>query len=120
MTLIDPIQYMVDTDFTSDGRIKSHLDREPLFVMIQSSRCMYCEQAKPALQKLADSGMVRVMTIQVDGEYDGERRLAKMMDTVYPNMRGYPSYMLFTNGRKIPYEGRRDYESLKEFIRKTK
>ena len=118
MHLEPPVQYLIESDFRPDGSILPSLDRQPLFVMIQSSQCGHCETAKPDLQRLADSGLVRVMTIQVDGDHDGERRLSEMIHLIYPDIVGFPSYMMFVNGNKVPYTGRRDYESMRRFVEK--
>jgi len=114
-----PIQYMEISDFTPNGDVDPSLDREPLFVMIQTSYCGHCRTSKPDFQRLADSRIVNCMTIQADGRYKGEAELARILDRVYPDFKGFPSYMLFFRGRKIPYEGGRDYQSMKEFITRT-
>lgn len=113
-----PIVYLERRDFTSDGKMVPELRREPVLVMIQSSACGHCNVAKPAFQSLANEGVVKCMTIQGDGERQSERDIVPIMSRIYPNFRGYPSYMMFMpDGRKIPHVGGRDVNSLKNFVR---
>jgi hypothetical protein len=59
------------------------------------------------------------MTIQLDGERQGEKDLSVILDNIYPNLQTVPNYVLYVNGgsKKIPYgEGDRTYSSLKNFI----
>lgn len=111
-----PVKYLIDSDFYANGNIVSDLDRKPLFVMIFSSGCGYCRTAKHDFQRLADSRVVETAVIQADGTYPGERELGARLQIVYPHFRGFPSYMLFHRGQKFPYDGPRDYTSMRYFV----
>ena len=103
-------------DFTNDGNLVARLCHTPTFVMFQANGCIHCNTAKPAFQQLAATGIVRCMTVQADGDLPSEREIVKIIDKIYPGFRGYPSYMLFVNGRKIPYTGSRDVSSMYSFV----
>lgn len=113
-----PIAYLERTDFTDDGRLVERLNREPAFVMFQTSRCGHCSAAKPEFQRLADRGVVRCFTAQLDGERASERAIGDIVRTVYPGFRGYPSYALYPGyGRPMtPYDGPRDADSMQRFV----
>lgn len=106
--------YLEKSDFTSDGNLVSSLQRTPIFVMFQASFCGHCTTAKPAFQRLAEEGRITCMTIQ--GDEPKQKDLMPMLDKIYPGFQGYPSYMLFIYGTKIPYNGERDLDSLRDFV----
>lgn len=114
--LKNPIMYLERSDFTSDGNLVPALRKIPIFVMFQADFCGHCKTAKPAFQRLANEGLIKCMTVQGDGERKSERDIVPMLPTIYPGFQGYPSYMLFINGRKIPYNGNRDLNSMRTFI----
>lgn len=108
--------YLEIHDFDPDGHLVDVT--EPVFVMIQSTRCGHCTMAKPAFQQLADEKIVRCMTIHGDGERPSERAIVPILNKIYPDFKGYPSYLLFMpDGRRIPYMGPRDVHSMRNFIR---
>lgn len=111
-----PVKYLIESDFYANGDIVSELDRKPLFVMIFASGCVHCKNAKTDFQRLANSRVVETAVIQADGTYPGERELARRIEKIYPNFRGFPSYMLFYRGMKYPYDGGRDYASMRYFV----
>jgi thiol-disulfide isomerase/thioredoxin len=116
MELNPPVMYLVDSDFTPSGDLDPKLARKPIFVMFQAGYCGHCTTAKPAFQALADEGIVQCATFQADGDRPDEKALAKRLDTVYPGFRGFPSYMLFVNGKKIPHVGGRSVNDMKQFV----
>lgn len=112
-----PIMYLERTDFTDDGNLVSELRQTPVFVMFQAEFCGHCKTAKPAFQRLAREGIVKCMTVQGDGERKSEKDIVPILSKIYPGFQGYPSYMLFLkDGRKIPYKGKRDLDSMRNFI----
>lgn len=110
------IPYLVVPDFGDGYNINSSLQRKPIFAMIQADFCSHCRHAKPAFEQLANEGIVDCMYIQGDGKTPAERDLVHIIPKIYPNFQGYPSYMLFINGKKIPYTGGRDLKSMKSFL----
>lgn len=115
--LKSPVMYLERSDFSSEGDMNSDLLSSPVFVMFQSDYCGHCQTAKPAFQELANEGIVRCMTVQGDGERQSERDIVPLLNKIYPGFRGYPSYMLFLpSGQKIPYSGKRDLMSLRQFV----
>jgi thiol-disulfide isomerase/thioredoxin len=114
-----PVGYLEKSDFSESGKLLGSLGRKPVLIMIQAGYCGACTSAKPEFQKLAEDGVVRCMTIQLDGERQGEKDLSVILDNIYPNLQTVPNYVLYVNGgsKKIPYgEGDRTYSSLKNFI----
>jgi thiol-disulfide isomerase/thioredoxin len=118
-----PIAYLEKRDFVTtitdgvmDANLVTSLRSSPVFVMFQSSMCHHCTMAKPAFQQLADLGIVQCMTVQADGERQSERDIVPILNAIYPNFKGYPSFMLFVRGQKIPYTGSRDVTSMKNFV----
>jgi thiol-disulfide isomerase/thioredoxin len=115
--LKQPIAYLERSDFTDDGNLVPILRRVPTFVMFQAVGCGHCTTAKPAFQALANEGIIQCMTVQGDGERPSERAIVPLLPKILSTNRiGYPSYMLFINGKKIPYTGARDKTSMKNFI----
>jgi hypothetical protein len=117
MDFKEPIEYLERSDFTADGSNLIHpLRRSPIFVMFQSARCGHCTVAKPAFQTLANLELFKCMSIQTDGIRQSERDIEPILGNIYTDFQGYPSYMLFVGGRKVPYIGARDVESMKNFV----
>lgn len=116
-----PVVYLEVNDFTPEGNLVNNLNRLPAFVMIQSNGCGHCTAAKPAFQQLADSAVnFRCLTIQADGDLQSERDLVPMLSTIYPNFKGYPSYILFRkNKQRLVYTGPRDLTSMYQFVQKN-
>lgn len=120
------MQYLENQDFTPDGHLQPRIHgNQPVFVMIQAKQCGHCTDAKPAFAKLAkifeNKGIVKIMTILADGERKSEQDLLARIRTIYPDIIGYPAYMLFLpNGRKFGYDpkAKRDTMALYQFIMK--
>jgi len=122
--LVKPIMHLVDTDFTSSGNLKSSLLKLPVIVMFQTSWCGACKTAKPHFQMFAnmsnDLGQWKCMTVQGDGELMSERNIMNRIKSIYPNFKGYPSYMLFKpNGEKISHTGGLNQKQLQSFVMKN-
>lgn len=117
MYLKYPIGYLEDIDFDQSMNLTNEkLYGKPLFIMIQADACGYCAEAKPDFQKLADNNIINCATIQSDGERESEKLLGNNITSLYPDFRGFPSYILIkSNGKVIAYEGGRDFESMKYF-----
>jgi len=86
--------------------------------MIQGSYCGACRSAKPAFQQLANEGLIQCMTIQMDGERQSEKDIESIINSIYPNLSGVPSYLLYVNGRRIPYNGNRSVADMRQFVTK--
>lgn len=116
MDLLPPIAYLEKSDFTASGDLDPKLARKPVFIMLQAGYCGHCTTAKPAFQALANSGTVNCMTIQIDGQRPSEKALSSMLDSICPGFRGFPSYVLYNHGKKIPYNGNRSTADMKQFV----
>jgi thiol-disulfide isomerase/thioredoxin len=122
MNLNYPIGYLEDHDFNSRLKlINKELVGKPVFIMVQAGFCGYCDQAKPEFQRLAESKIITCATIQPDGKKSSEKKLGEKISKLYPGeFRGYPSYFLILpDGTMKEYEGGRDYQSMKSFIKST-
>ena len=109
--------YLERSDFLDNGAMHPRLLSSPVFVIFQRESCFHCKIAKPAFQELANDGIIRCMTVQTDGERQSERDIGRILTTIYPDFPGYPSYMLFMpDGRRIPYNGKRDKASMRQFV----
>lgn len=116
MDLLPPVKYLEASDFTPTGHLMPSLTMTPVFVLFQTSGCNACRSAKPSFQALANEGMVRCMTVQIDGTREGERALPKMIHLIYPDIVGVPSYMLYIHDRRIPYTGPRTLAAMKNWV----
>jgi len=118
MDLVRPIAYLERVDFTDHGDLGA-AGSKPVFIMIQGSYCGACTSAKPVFQQLANEGLVTCMTIQVDGEREGEKELQTILNNIYPNLSTIPNYILYVDrNRKIPYTGRaNDINDMRQFIK---
>lgn len=120
-SLVTPVCYLEITDFDSaTGRLtQPQLRDHPVFIMIQAGFCGYCDQAKPAFQQLADSGIVQCASMQPDGDLPSEKALSSIVPMVYPDFPGYPSYVLLDGkGTSFFHVGGRDVESMTRFLQK--
>ncbi len=116
--LTHPIGYLERTDFSDSGDLVGQLGGKPVFVMIQGSYCGACTSAKPDFQRLGNDGAVTCMTLQIDGERQSEKDIQSsgVLNNIYPNLETIPSYILYVNGKRIPYKGNdRSFAALKQF-----
>jgi thiol-disulfide isomerase/thioredoxin len=116
-----PVAYLQDFDFDSNGNLinKSIPNNKPVIIMIQAKFCGHCTVAKPAFQEFAEKNKDKVFcaTIEGDGNQKGESELAQNIKKIYPNFRGYPSYVVYKNNKfsKV-HDGGRDLKSLTELL----
>lgn len=112
------ISYLEAQDFTSDGSLKPYVGKgKPVLVFCQGAFCGYCTQAKPAVQKLANSNSkIKVATIQIDGS-PPEKKASENISKHDPTYRGVPCYLGFNSqGRFVKvHNGGRDFEALNAF-----
>jgi thiol-disulfide isomerase/thioredoxin len=119
-----PVAYLELTDFdpASGMLVGEEFDKKYTLVMIQANYCGACTVSKPEFQKLADQKNLPFIlaTVQLDGEKESERQVASILDKIYPNLSGIPSYILFGNNKKIKYTGTsRTAEDLYKFVKKN-
>lgn len=71
-------------------------------VMLQASWCPHCTSAKPEFQKFANKYADKVFcaTIQVDGDRDGEKKLAEDLEELIPGIRGFPEFLCYKKGKR--------------------
>lgn len=117
-----PVAYFNKEDFTLDGNLVPELRDRPKFVMIQANGCYHCIQAKPHFQQLAnelakEQKQIDCLTIVADGDTYDDRYIARKIPKIYKNIQGYPSFLLFINGKRIPYTGERTVEAFKKFLK---
>lgn len=118
--LTRPVFYMEDSDFDEKGNTTTISQNTPLFILIQSSRCFHCTQSKPAFQDLGVKykGSILCGTIQMDSPRTTPQ-LVNKIQYIYPDLVGFPSYILYYKGRKIVYDGNRSLEDMEAFINTT-
>ena len=120
----DNIFYLQRKDFDNNGKlINNRIDNEKLImIMIQANFCGYCTMAKPDYKKFADANKdIVCMTIQADGDEEGEKELSKILKNIDSSFRGFPHYVVYRGGNRIgTYEGDRSLKSLNEYISKIK
>lgn len=116
-----PVAYLQDFDFDSSGNLinQSIPKNKPVIIMIQAKFCGHCTVAKPAFQEFAMKNKDKVFcaTIEGDGKEKGESELAKNIKKVYPDFRGYPSYVVYKNNKFLKvHDGGRDLNALTELL----
>lgn len=116
--LVYPIAYLEKSDFSESGDLLGSFNNKPAFIMIQGSYCHACNQVKPIFQQLANEGIVQCLTIQLDGERQSEKDIGNMIDAIYPSLVGIPAFIMYSNKQRIPYQGGRNFEEMKQFIQK--
>ena len=122
-TLKRPVAYFNKEDFTLDGNLVLKLRDKPRFVLFQANGCYHCDQVKPHFQRLANGlateGKIECLTIVADGDTHDDREIARKIPRIYRKIEGYPSFLLFIKGERIPYTGERTVEAFKEFLKKA-
>ena len=114
------IGYLEDHDFDKEGNlIAAEVPSDtPVVVMLQSSWCPQCREAKINFQEFANATQGRIFcaTIQADGERSSEKSLGDRIKSLKPNFRGFPDYLLYVNGLRIDREVTgRDVKHLRDF-----
>jgi thiol-disulfide isomerase/thioredoxin len=117
-----PVAYLEIGDFDLvNGMLVGELKNKHTLVMIQANYCGACTRSKPEFQKLADKNPpFRLATVQLDGEKQSEKQVASILDKISPSISGIPAYILFSNNKKILYQGTtRTAEDLYNFVNKN-
>jgi thiol-disulfide isomerase/thioredoxin len=114
--LIKPIFYLEKSDFDNNGNIINNKlnSNKPIFIMIQASWCFHCSNSKPEYQKFANKNNDRafITTIEVDNDKSKNIDLTK----IYPDLKGFPSYIVYYKNNKIPFTTGRSEKDLTEFL----
>ena len=117
-TLYHPVWYLEDKDINSKGELVVFPDKN-VVVMLQTSWCPHCTNAKPAFQQFAEQYQDQIIcaTIQADGDTEEEKKLGKRIKQILPSFQGFPDYCLFVNGKldKTKKIKSRDVAGLVEF-----
>ena len=120
-TLYYPILHLDDNDFQGDKLVlpDNLQNQKNVVVMLQTSWCPHCTNAKPAFQSFAEQNQDRILcaTIQADGDTEDEKKLGKRIKQIVPDFQGFPDYCLFVNGKldKSKKIKKRDIQGLVEF-----
>jgi thiol-disulfide isomerase/thioredoxin len=122
MQLQYPVYYLEKSDFNNNGDIINNEipTDKPVFIMLQANWCPHCTSAKPAYQNFANRNEDKafVCSIQVDGNRPGEQNIKSLIRNMYPDFQGYPSYIVYYNGKKIPFEEGRSLSHLENFLQR--
>lgn len=117
--LTRPVAYLDTNDFDNDGNLINPLipSDKPVFIMFQANFCGYCKLAKPAFQEFAEKNKDKffVATIQADSQIPEVQQLKEKSQKIYPNLIGFPSYLLYFKGKRIIYNGGRTLQDLQSF-----
>lgn len=116
--LTKPVAYLDTNDFDDNGNIINPMipKDKPVFIMLQGNFCGFCKMAKPDFQKFAENTeLFFCATIQADSKNPDVINLQPKMDKIYPNLVGFPSYIILYQDKKIIYSGGRSYNDLKNF-----
>ena len=117
--LTKPISYLDINDFDDNGNIINPMiliGNKPIFIMLQANFCGFCKMAKPDFQKFAESTKrFFCATIQADSKNPDVVNLQPKMDKIYPNLVGFPSYIIFYQDKKIIYSGGRSFNDFQKF-----
>ena len=102
----EKVAYMENKDFDNNGDLinSSIPNGIHVVIMIQTSWCGHCNNAKPAFQDFANKhnkNKVFCATIQADGERESEKELGKRIKTIYPEFKGFPHYVLYKSGKRV-------------------
>jgi hypothetical protein len=115
-----PVYYLVDSDFDRKGNLinKNIPLNIPVCIMIQAVFCGYCTVAKPAFQDFAIKYHNKVFcaTIQGDGNEKGEPELSNRIKQIDPHFKGFPSYVLYKNGKYVKSGDARSFVELERFV----
>lgn len=116
-----PVWYLEDSDINGDGSLAVDTNGKTAMVMIQGNFCGHCTRSKGDFQKLADAhkGEFYFGTVNVDGARQSEKALGKRLQQIpsYQFDGSVPHYVKIKNGKVIPYDQGRDYQSLLNFAR---
>jgi thiol-disulfide isomerase/thioredoxin len=115
-----PVRYLETKDFDTNGNIiNPNIPKNiPIAVMIQSSGCHHCIKAKPAYSDFGKQVQNKcfVTALLVDGDTEGEKDISNMVKKIDRSITGFPSYVFYSKGKRINYEGNRQSKDLKLFL----
>jgi thiol-disulfide isomerase/thioredoxin len=118
--MIKPVAYLDSSDFDDEGNIINKnipQNDKPVFIMLQANFCGYCRMAKPDFQKFAENNVDKFFcaSIQADSNEQLVKDLQPRLGKIYPNLFGFPSYIVYYKGKKVIYEGGRKLQDLQTF-----
>ena len=115
--LTRPVFYFEDSDFNEVGNLVNIPANTPVFILIQSMKCYHCTKSKPAFQEFAEKNVGKILcgTIQIDSP-KMTPEFQNKIQYIYPSLVGFPSYILYYNGKKIVYDGDRSLKNMERFI----
>lgn len=116
--LTRPVAYLDGNDFDDEGNIiNPDIPKDkPVFMMFQANFCGFCKIAKPDFQQFAEKNPnFFVATIQSDSNVPEVSKLKNKINKIYPNLIGFPSYLIYAKGKRIIYNGGRSYKDLQTF-----
>ncbi len=115
--LTRPVFYFEEDDFDEKGNILKINRDKPVFILIQSLKCFHCTNSKPAFQEFAERNKSKVLcgTIQMDSA-KMTKAFVNKLQYIYPDLVGFPSYILYFNGKKIVYDGDRTVQDMEKFM----
>lgn len=115
--LTRPVVYLENSDFDIDGNTIEK--SKPVFIMIQSTGCGHCNYSKPTFHEFAvKNPNILCATIQMDHP-SMTKEFHEKIDKIYPDLWGFPSYILHWNEKKVKYEGNRSLNDITSFIQKN-
>lgn len=116
--LTRPVAYLDSKDFDDEGNIiNPDIPKDkPVFIMIQANFCGFCKIAKPDFQEFAEKNPdFFCAAIQADSKNPDVLNFKSKINKIYPNLVGFPSYMIYAQGKRILYNGGRSYLDLQAF-----
>ncbi len=110
-----PVFYLEESDFDDNGNFIS-VANKPIFILFQSLRCYHCTLAKPAFLEFSQKNPdILCGTIQMDSDKITSTFMKKI-NLIYPDLIGFPSYVLLHNGKKTVYDGDRTLLDMDNFV----
>lgn len=100
-----PIMYLDNNDFNNNNKLvlpDNLQNKKNVVVMMQTSWCPHCTNAKPDFQTFAEKYQDQIIcaTIQADGDTEEEKKLGERIEKIVPGFQGYPEYCLFVRGER--------------------
>lgn len=99
------VGYLENQDVDTKGNLINPKipKNKPVVVMVMAGWCPHCVSMKPIYQEFANQYRDKVFctVIQQDGDRQSEKDLAARIKTFYPEFRGYPTFFLYKNGKRI-------------------
>lgn len=101
---------------TQQYKMESFGSNPPTFTMYYTDWCGYCKKAKPEFKKCMDSNPSihnkKIDYVMVDCDKDKQKAKTAGVSS-------YPTFILNVNGKKVLYEGERNYNAFKTFLEKN-